>query len=168
MNDWTPATVANSAWEMIEIVNASSRSTALIAEGKPEGVLFEAMEDLVGFAMRNPDVMPAWLHERYTRFLTSKGFTWDATTDAAKKKSRALVQWSELGGSETTEYAIFMGVLSIITKGPAKKAAKKTPGPKAGRKKAAADAAAAAAAAGASGGAAGGAAGDAPADAVVI
>lgn len=154
--NWTNASVAEAAWEMISIVNESQHSKALIAEGLPSGVLFEAMEDLVGFAVRNPDVMPAWLHDRYSHFLHSKGFSWEAVTDVAKKKSRALVQWSELGPGETTEYAIFMGVLRIITKGPSKKTAAKKPGPKTGRKKAAADAAAADAAAGGGAPAAGG------------
>lgn len=151
MTDWTNKTVAESAWEMIALVNDAQGSRPLLAEGKPEGVLFDAMEDLVLFATRNPDVMPAWLHERYSRFLTSKGFQWDATTDTLKKTSRALVAWSELGVNETTEYAIFMGVLSIITRGPSAKSAKKMSGAKRGKKKADAIAAAATAAAVAAG-----------------
>lgn len=140
---WTNKTVAESAWEMISLVNDAQGRASLLAEGDPSGVLFDAMEDLVLFATRNPDVMPAWLHERYNRFLVTRGFKWDATTDVAKKTSRALVAWSDLSANETTEYAVFMGTLSIITKGPSTKSAKKTPGPKRGKKKAEADAAAA-------------------------
>lgn len=136
MNDWNNTTVAESAWEMISLVRDAQNGLSLLTEGEPEGVLLNAMEDLVGFATRNPDVMPAWLHDRYTAFLRGKGFKWEATTDVAQKTSRALVAWSELSQAEATEYAIFMGVLSIITKGP-KKAAKKTPGPKRTRKSAA-------------------------------
>ena len=133
--DWTNTTVAEAAWEMISLVNEAQHSPSLLAEGEPEGILLNALEDLVSFATRNPDVMPAWLHDRYGGFLRLKGFKWDATTDVVQKTSRALVSWSELSPAETTEYAIFMGVLSIITKGPSKKAPKK-PGAKRGRKKA--------------------------------
>lgn len=127
MTTWNNTTVAESAWEMITLVKEAQKSSPLLAEGEPEGVLFSAIEDLVGFATRNPDVMPAWLHERYSKFLIGKGFKWEATTSASDKTSRALVSWGELGPSEKTEYAIFMGVLSIITKGPSKKSTKKAP-----------------------------------------
>ena len=133
MNDtsWNNTTVAESAWDMIGIVQGAQRALPLIVEGEPTGVLFNALEDLVAFATRNPDVMPAWLHERYCAFLRSKGFEWGETTDATKKRSRALVSWSSLSPAEGTEYAIFMGVITIITKGPKKvaAAAKKTRGP---------------------------------------
>ena len=130
MNDWNNTSVAESAWEMISLVRDAQGGLSLLTEGEPEGVLLSAMEDLVGFATRNPDVMPAWLHDRYVAFLRGKGFKWEATTDVAQKTSRAIVAWSDLSQTEATEYAIFMGVLSIITKGPSKKAAKKAPGQK--------------------------------------
>lgn len=144
--NWTNKAVAESAWEMIALVNGAQGCISILAEGVASGVLLDALEDLVFFATRNPDVMPAWLHERYRKFLTNKGFRWDATTDVTKKTSRALVDWDDLSPSETAEYAIFMGVLNIITRGPLAKPAKKTPGPKRGKKKADADAIVAAAA----------------------
>ena len=125
MNEWNSASLAESVWQMISTVAAVANRQPFLIHGPAEGVIFDAVEELVSFATRNPDVMPAWLHERYTGFLRNKGFSHGDTTDPSTKKSCALVDWSDTSPDERTEYAIFLGVLKIVTRGPEKKAVKR-------------------------------------------
>ena len=125
MNEWNSTSLAESVWQMISTVGAVANRQPFLIHGAPSGVIFDAVEDLVSFATRNPDVMPAWLHERYTGLLRNKGFSHDDTTDPSTKKSCALIDWSDTSPDERTEYAIFLGVLKIVTRGPEKKAVKR-------------------------------------------
>lgn len=137
MTEWNSASIAESAWQMISTVGEVANRPTFLVHGAPSGVIFDAVQDLVAFATRNPDVMPAWLHERYTGFLRSKGFSHADATNVSGKESRALIDWSETSPEERTEYAIFLGVLKIVMRGPEKKAAKRgRPPSRRGQKKA--------------------------------
>lgn len=119
------ATLAHSIWQVLATVAQAAGRTSFLADGPEEGALFEAVEDLVGFATRNPDVMPAWLHERYGKFLSAKGFSRGDSTVRGSYTSSALVDWSEVTPEHRVEYAIFMAVLALVTRGPTKKTQKK-------------------------------------------
>jgi len=137
VNEWNNKTITESVWQMISTVGSVAKKPTFLTHGEPSGVIFDAVEDLVSFATRNPDVMPAWLHERYTEFLRSKGFSKGDVTDAASKKSLALRDWGETSPEERAEYAILLGVLKIVMRGPEKKLAKRgRPPGRPGRKKA--------------------------------
>jgi hypothetical protein len=125
MNEWNNKTIAESVWQMISTVGSVANQPTFLTHGEPSGVIFDAVEDLVAFATRNPDVMPAWLHERYTEFLRNKGFSKGDVTDSASKKSSALVDWGDASPVKRAEYAILLGVLKIVVRGPEKKLTKR-------------------------------------------
>lgn len=125
MTEWNNASIAESVWQMISTVGAVANKPTFLTHGEPSGVIFDAVGDLVAFATRNPDVMPAWLHARYTEFLRNKGFSHGDVTDPASKKSSALVEWGDTSPEERAEYAILLGVLKIVVRGPEKKPAKR-------------------------------------------
>ena len=125
MTEWNNKSIAESVWQMISTVGAVTGKPTFLTHGEPSGAIFDAVEDLVSFAVRNPDAMPAWLHERYTEFLRNKGFSAGDATDLSSKKSHALRDWGHTSPEERAEYAILIGVLKSVMRGPEKKPAKR-------------------------------------------